>query len=230
MVQAKNRVAVEYPATCGVCASTDPTPAPTPSPEPCAPGGVVWNSDADGHSCGSRIDWLQNNAFGGDLIQAKNRVAAEYPNVCGACASVPDPCAPGGSVWEANADGHSCGSRIQWLEINAFAGNLVLAKSRVAEEYPNICGACTPGSAPTPSPTSSNCVPAGNDCGSSRCCSDSALTCFEKDQHWAECRTACVPGIHSDDPPEYRTPWSCVNLETDSPSGGRRLLRGRPGH
>merc|ERR1712224_592374 len=57
------------------------------------------------------------------------------------------------------------------------------------------------------------CSSTWEDCRSSKCCSDAALTCFEKDQWWAECKASCIPGIHDDDAPQWRTPWSCIPLE-----------------
>merc|ERR1712050_456600 len=45
----------------------------------------AWNNNAGGHTCGSRIQWLQR--FGGLTdTDAKNTVASEYPDECGACA------------------------------------------------------------------------------------------------------------------------------------------------
>mmetsp|Transcript_31656 Transcript_31656/g.104900 ORF Transcript_31656/g.104900 Transcript_31656/m.104900 type:complete len:266 (+) Transcript_31656:1138-1935(+) len=57
----------------------------------------------------------------------------------------------------------------------------------------------------------------GADCRSKKCCSDPSKTCHEKDQWWGECVTACTPGIHTDDAPEFRTPWSCIPLGPVSP-------------
>jgi len=48
-------------------------------PLPCEPGGSVWNADADGFTCGARIEWLESNDGGGkSLSDAKNQVATEY--------------------------------------------------------------------------------------------------------------------------------------------------------
>jgi len=57
------------------------------------------------------------------------------------------------------------------------------------------------------------CSPTGQDCRSTGCCAGPGLACYEKDQWWASCRSDCVAGeINPDDPPEYRTPWSCLLL------------------
>jgi len=125
------------------------------SGESCAENGMVWNSLAEGHTCGSRIAWVRDNIVAGDLQAAKAQVAMEYPSACGACAgrltettttsttSTPfgELCA---EVWHSDAEGFTCGSRISWVQENLVAGDLEAAKARVASEYPSICGACAP--------------------------------------------------------------------------------------
>ena len=32
---------------------------------------------------------------------------------------------------------------------------------------------------------------------------------FQKNEHWASCKTSCTAGIDPADPPEYATPWTC---------------------
>jgi len=46
-------------------------------------------------------------------------------------------------------------------------------------------------------------------CLTTRCCMNSAWTCYEKDQWWASCKASCTPGIDPTDPDQHRTPWSC---------------------
>merc|ERR1712072_223221 len=58
--------------------------------------------------------------------------------------SAPDRCEEGGLVWDAMADGHSCGGRIQWVMQNVHIGDLSASKAMVASEYPAACGACGP--------------------------------------------------------------------------------------
>jgi len=116
---------------------------------------------------------VYDNRTPGDMQAAKVRVATEYPSICGACATgittstatVAPPssttttsssvalCDVGGAVWSADADGYTCGSRIQWVYDNQTPGDLQAAKAKVAQEYPNICGACA-NVAATPSTTS----------------------------------------------------------------------------
>lgn len=57
-----------------------------------------------------------------------------------------------------------------------------------------------------------DCVAEGTDCREARCCSDPGLTCYEKDEFFASCRDACEPGLNPDDPPQFRTPWTCRAL------------------
>jgi len=54
-------------------------------------------------------------------------------------------------------------------------------------------------------------------CSDSKCCVE-GYTCFEKNDHYAQCRLSCSPGVHEDDLPGHRTPWSCAVL---SPAPGQ---------
>merc|ERR1712013_456292 len=65
---------------------------------------------------------------------------------------------------------------------------------------------------PAPAPGGAGCAATGDDCSSSSCCADGIMTCYRKDQHWASCRAECTPGVWSEDPPEYQTPWACDML------------------
>jgi hypothetical protein len=73
-------------------------------------------------------------------------------------------------------------------------------------------GGVTP---PTPAPTTA--PPKDGDpgtCPSNAClrspnCCSAGLTCFEKDQFFAQCMETCKPGVSPNDPPQYRTPWTC---------------------
>jgi len=56
------------------------------------------------------------------------------------------------------------------------------------------------------------CVPSGEDCRSAGCCGNPSETCFEKNQHWASCKSSCTPGVCHFDPPQYRTPWTCRTI------------------
>jgi len=52
------------------------------------------------------------------------------------------------------------------------------------------------------------------DCSKTGCCQDKSLTCFLKDHGWGECLASCAKGIHEDDPPEFRTAWSCSKVQS----------------
>merc|ERR1711953_110837 len=71
----------------------------------------------------------------------------------------------------------------------------------------NIVGGGPP--TPAPAPGGAACAAEGDDCSSSSCCADQSKTCYVKDQYWASCRPECTPGIWTEDPPQYRTPWAC---------------------
>lgn len=93
--------------------TVNPTPAPVPAPtsppvanycgcQTCTD--QVWNRDADGYSCGDRMEWLQSPsavAVGGPFTEeeACRKISQEeYPEVCGLCSctgvSVPAPLLP----------------------------------------------------------------------------------------------------------------------------------------
>jgi len=58
----------------------------------------------------------------------------------------------------------------------------------------------------TAAPAVPGCSGLVQDCHTTKCCSDPTLTCYEKDQWWAECKASC-PSPSS---------WSCVELSTTS--------------
>ena len=84
------------------------------------------------------------------------------------------------------------------------------APSVVPTPAPQPTPAPPPTLAPTPVPTDGSCsTGAYENCLTSKCCQDLGFLCYQKDQYYAQCRSECQPGINPDDPPQYRTPWSC---------------------
>lgn len=71
-----------------------------------------------------------------------------------------------------------------------------------------------PSPSPRPSPPPrANCAKAhSQNCAKAKCCSDPGMSCYEKDKWWAGCKLSCTPGRDPNDPPKYRTPWSCKKL------------------
>jgi len=63
-----------------------------------------------------------------------------------------------------------------------------------------------------------DCSEDGEDCSTKGCCTDASKSCFRKDETWAGCLASCQPGKHQEDPPEYRTPWSCEAVGTPAPT------------
>jgi hypothetical protein len=177
-----------------------PTPAPNPTPAIVSRCGCqscsdeIWNSDADGHTCGNRIEWLQSpdaTAVDGpfDEAEACHKIGQEeYPDICGACnpnecgadptpepAPAPTPATPNPTppptpaptptpvvvsrcgcqsctdeIWNSDADGHTCGNRIEWLQSpDAVAAGGPYSETEACRkigevEYPGTCGSCTP--------------------------------------------------------------------------------------
>lgn len=136
-------------------------------------GSDVWNADANGFSCGSRIEYLVD-ASGFATSRACRTVAAtEFPSVCGRCN--PDTCSRADDTtvsnaietppanandnadknsrcgcqmcekyaWQVNADGYSCGERIDYLL--SLPNKYATACRQVAvNEFPAQCGLCNP--------------------------------------------------------------------------------------
>merc|ERR1712183_251431 len=115
------------------------------------------DADAEGHTCGDRIKWLKSPAGGTKSdTDARAVIAQEFPDACGACVASGsangstsgdgDGTTGGGdSVCDLDADagGHSCGNRINWLK--SPAGGLMSdtdARALVAQEFSSMCGAC----------------------------------------------------------------------------------------
>jgi len=54
-------------------------------------------------------------------------------------------------------------------------------------------------------------------CRYAKCCKNPNSKCYEKNEHWASCRSDCKPGIHPQDPPDHRTNWTCNILKCSDP-------------
>jgi len=54
------------------------------------------------------------------------------------------------------------------------------------------------------------CSVAGKGCMDTGCCQDKALTCFVKNDHWADCKPKCEAGkVDPNSPKDLQSPWSC---------------------
>jgi len=67
----------------------------------------------------------------------------------------------------------------------------------------------TPSSPSSPSRPSVKCSASAANCQATKCCADTSLTCYVKDQYWASCKKSCTPGIDPNDDPKYQLPWTC---------------------
>eukprot|EP00429_Kryptoperidinium_foliaceum_P012851 CAMPEP_0176041134 /NCGR_PEP_ID=MMETSP0120_2-20121206/20401_1 /TAXON_ID=160619 /ORGANISM="Kryptoperidinium foliaceum, Strain CCMP 1326" /LENGTH=738 /DNA_ID=CAMNT_0017374535 /DNA_START=80 /DNA_END=2292 /DNA_ORIENTATION=- len=54
------------------------------------------------------------------------------------------------------------------------------------------------------------CSAKGEDCRSTRCCSDPGMQCYEKNELWASCKATCTPG--PDLYAKESDPWTCMEL------------------
>ncbi|CAK0862061.1 unnamed protein product, partial [Prorocentrum cordatum] len=64
-----------------------------------------------------------------------------------------------------------------------------------------------------------SCSGAEDNCLGTGCCEDAGLSCFQKNEEFAACRAECEPGVHEDDAEDFRTPWSCKQLEAGADAG-----------
>lgn len=87
-----------------------------------------------------------------------------------------------------------------------------VATTTGAPEITTEAAATTTEAPATTASTVSMCSGIKQDCRSSQCCSDPSLTCYSKNEWWAECKASCVPDVDPTDPIEFQTPWSCVAL------------------
>merc|ERR1711923_299899 len=67
-----------------------------------------------------------------------------------------------------------------------------------------------PTSGPTAQPENQVCSDAGKGCLNTGCCNDKSLTCFKKNDGWADCKPACEAGASDpNSPDDHKSPWSC---------------------
>lgn len=112
---------------------------------------------------------------------------------------------PSWSILAAAADINKTEEYLELLRnaslLNAWSvsTNFLAAKS-VAEQL----GECT--------------LPYTHNCNAKPACCDKSLSCFEKFPGLAVCLRSCEPGVHSNDPPQFRTPWTCRRVAGTSPA------------
>lgn len=61
-------------------------------------------------------------------------------------------------------------------------------------------------------PVDAKCSALKENCNVTRCCQNKKLTCYEKNDEFADCRASCKKGLHDDDKGQWHTPWSCQAL------------------
>eukprot|EP00434_Breviolum_minutum_P005717 symbB.v1.2.005037.t1/scaffold291.1/size238869/2 len=62
------------------------------------------------------------------------------------------------------------------------------------------------------------CIPSYHvNCMQNPTCCDPTTTCYAKDDAVAVCLHSCRPGIHSNDLPQYQTPWTCDVVGSHTP-------------
>lgn len=67
-------------------------------------------------------------------------------------------------------------------------------------------------------PGNATCGTDHGDCRQSKCCQSNGMSCYVKNDHWANCNITCTPGINANDPKEHQTPWSCEVLGGATPA------------
>ncbi|KAL3893369.1 MAG: hypothetical protein SGPRY_014280, partial [Prymnesium sp.] len=112
-----------------------PPVGPLPRPPPLAPitCETSLDNDAGGVSCGARINFLISTQGLSEVV-ARQTVADEYPEECGACSQPPMlPMPP-----DVDADGFTCGARIAFLV--STGQTQAEAEQQVASEFSEQCG------------------------------------------------------------------------------------------
>ena len=119
----------------------------------------VLNSDANGFSCGQRIDYLQTEA-GGNVaeLEACAAIGSEYPSACTPCNPIicdgraPTFCGCDSctlEVWTTLAGSFTCGARINYLQTPPGGSESEDAACLlIAQAFPAECGDCHPTACP----------------------------------------------------------------------------------
>jgi len=76
--------------------------------------------------------------------------------------------------------------------------------------------------------SSSSCSAVGENCWLTRCCSNTSLRCFMKNEAWAGCKESCSRGIHADDPLSARTKWTCMLVPLSETQARQRQIAPSP--
>ncbi|KAG7349166.1 glycosyl hydrolase family 81 protein [Nitzschia inconspicua] len=152
----------EFPSECGSCSPVQCTPRTTPRCG-CPYCDDIWEADADDHTCGARITWLQTSTAIQETFTEEEACRAvggdQFPNACKECnpdVCTPLPTSPGAhcgckscdsDAWDTIAGGPSCGERIQWLQASGMSEKA--ACELVANvQFRGECGACNPNQCP----------------------------------------------------------------------------------
>ena len=139
---------VEFPEQCGQCASTEAVGdiRDCGLPETCTK--EVLDTDADGYSCGARIDFLVGSMGFSEADACAQVGSVEFPSQCAGCGptssldcGVPGTCTT--AVLDADAGGFPCGNRISFL-ISSMGMDEAAACAQVGEEFPVECAGCDP--------------------------------------------------------------------------------------
>lgn len=160
-----------------------------PMPISCAD---VWSNDAEGYTCGARIEWVTTNGdpacadCQNNIDASKAFIAGQFPDVCGVCGTVstaapsaaPPVSASCEDVWDTDADGFTCGQRIDWVIGHGDGAcadcqnNADASRAFIAGQFPVACGVCGTASAtttttatpatPAPTPSSPGPSPGGD--------------------------------------------------------------------
>lgn len=135
---------IEFPVECGACAP----PAASLDcglPDTCTDS--ILDTDAGGFTCRERIEFLISTGLVQDL--ACRRISRdEFPMQCGACntpltCGLPDDAACTDSILEMDADGFTCGERIEFL-MGTGLSEEDACRQIGGIEFPGACGACNP--------------------------------------------------------------------------------------
>ena len=152
---------------------------------------AIWNADAAGFTCGARILWVLGSnpeAYPNEQAACARVAGLEFPTVCGPacdparCSISPTPPTPVPTpsptttttthcgcpsctteIWNAMADGFTCGARVTWLTENypqAYPTESSACATVAGVEFPSVCGpACDPAQCTATTTTSTTTTP-----------------------------------------------------------------------
>jgi len=116
--------------------------------------------------------------------------------------------------WAVSDKDESCSALLPGAAISGWSAQQLTASGTWVRDSIRIdAGVVTQTPTTSQGSDGGTCSNSGDSCQESKCCVDTSLTCYEKNQYWAGCKSSCTPGsIDPTDPAQWQTPWTCAVL------------------